>query len=230
MNILYTISLGTFCMSSNIFKLTNKKRFSCPFDWIVTDIDMIMDCIKDDFKKFTDKNNYEEIILNNKVFTHHKTYPIYIDSKKGKKLYTRFIHHNPVNNDNDYSYFIRCIDRFRNVLMSYKMKLFLCIEKRIPLDCSLDKYIELNNLINNKTTNYKFIVILSHFPADYKHDRNFFRKNVGKIRKKYEHCNLIVYSLFTRSMCKNGLNFSNDKDNENIINLIKSFDYNLEDI
>jgi len=229
-NITYTVGLGTFCMTSNMFKSLNKKMFSCPFDWILSDIDMVTDCIEDKFYKLMNKDNYEEIILEGNKFVHHKAYPQYINTKKGQKLYTRFIHHNPLLKEDHYNYFTRCVDRFKKVMDSEKKKLFLCIDNKIPLNVNIEKYINLDNCIGNNTTNYMLIVILIHPRSCYKSNIKFFRKNVGRIKINHKTDNMIIYDLYAMSFCKNGLNFSNDKDNQNIKDIIESFNYCLEDI
>ena len=38
-----------------------------------------------------------------------------------------FNHHNPLNNENDYNYYIRCVNRFRELLQNEELKLFIII-------------------------------------------------------------------------------------------------------
>ena len=53
-----TCSIGTRCISSQILQNLNIKKESYPFDWIISNLDIIKHCIQDDFKIFLDKQYY----------------------------------------------------------------------------------------------------------------------------------------------------------------------------
>lgn len=50
------ISIGVDCGMADFLKKNNLRKFSCPFDWVVS-YDGISECIDDNFKNFIPKNN-----------------------------------------------------------------------------------------------------------------------------------------------------------------------------
>ncbi len=52
-------SLGTLCHTATLLKRNNLKISSYPFDWIFSNINIIIDCIEDDFNSFLDKKYYK---------------------------------------------------------------------------------------------------------------------------------------------------------------------------
>ena len=100
-NINYVIPFGNQCISAFYLKENNLKLLSYPFDWIFCNPYIINDMIDDNFKKFLDKDNY---VIKDSTFEKNK-HSIYLPD-----LYL-FNHRNPIKDD-DYLYFVRCIDRF----------------------------------------------------------------------------------------------------------------------
>ena len=111
LEIYYTCSLGTLCHSSQLLKRNNLKLCSYPFDWIFSNCDNIIHCIEDNFNIFLDKSYYNNI---SKSRCGH--------SKYNEKM---FNHRNPLNNINDYNYYVRCVDRFKELLQKQEHKLFI---------------------------------------------------------------------------------------------------------
>ena len=59
-----------------------------------------------------------------------KSYYISISDKKcGHSYYHKgmFNHHNPLDNENDYNYYTRCVNRFKKLLNTEESKLFIMI-------------------------------------------------------------------------------------------------------
>lgn len=52
MEIKNVCSLGTFCLTSMIIKNCGLKKESYLFDWIFSNVDIVIDCLKNDFKDF----------------------------------------------------------------------------------------------------------------------------------------------------------------------------------
>ena len=52
------ISFGHRCSSASFIRLLNLKSESYPFDWLVSKLDVIKDCIETKFVHFLDINNY----------------------------------------------------------------------------------------------------------------------------------------------------------------------------
>lgn len=96
------ISLGPSCINSYYFKSKKYKKQSYPFDWIFSDLYIINHCLEDDFECFMDKSKHKTVSPTKSLHTTYKT-------KKDI-----FEHHN-ICSTNGYSYFERCITRFRNI-------------------------------------------------------------------------------------------------------------------
>ena len=149
MSIKYTCSLGPHCHSAYLLKMNNLKKASYPFDWIFTNHNTIKQIIDDTFKNFLNKDYY--INLNN--------------YQCGHKLYhnTMFWHHNPLTNTNNYNYFVRCVSRFKQMLLSNEEKLFIYLVKDVKeINESLFKTeMELlNEKLKQHTTNFKLLSII----------------------------------------------------------------------
>lgn len=204
MNIKYVCSLGSLCQSSQILKNNKLKKCSYPFDWIFSNCDIIIHCIENNFDIFLDKSYYISISKN----------------QCGHSYYNNkmFNHYNPLNNKNDYNYYIRCVNRFKQLLKYEEHKLFIMIF------VNMDNINEnLNNLIinfNNKfskyTKNYTLLVIY--------HIKN--KKNNHYIFT--HHDNIDFLELHTLS-CSNGVEFQNNNDNQYLDNIIIStYKFNIE--
>jgi hypothetical protein len=144
------IPLGYRCCSSHIIKVLNLKKESYPFDWTISKLSTIKDCILNDFKEFLKIENYVKKDMN--------TYNI-IDSKKEllrsnqeALINTYYNNINEITNDfniydlklalihhdifktEDYEYYKRCINRFKNLLKSDDKKLYLYINQIIGIN------------------------------------------------------------------------------------------------
>jgi hypothetical protein len=152
----HVCSLGTLCHTAGILKNYNLKICSYPFDWIFSDCNIIIDCIKTDFKIFLNKENY--IDIKNK----------WNDNQCGHKIYhSNMFNHRDPRKDADYEYYVRCIDRFKTLLANDENKLFIML---FPNMDNIDKdlknnIIEFNNEFSIYTTNYKLLVIF-HLPKN----------------------------------------------------------------
>src|SRR5690554_4291669 len=107
----YVCSLGSFCYSSQFFKNHGLKKCSYPFDWIFCNnsLKTVVDCILDSFKKFLDPNNQIEF----------SPYEVGTDNSRrsGHKIYgSNLSPHFNLRNNSNYDYFVRCVERFENLL------------------------------------------------------------------------------------------------------------------
>ena len=211
----YVCSLGNFCQSSQLLKDTCLKKESYPFDWIFTNSANIINILEDDFSKFLDKELYVNIYSRQFLRNRH------IDYKKcGHKIYHNkmFFHHNPKNNDNDYNYLIRCVDRFRKLLKKESNKLFVITFNNLTEDIESIKkqIIELNNYMSTKTSNY-YMFVICHIP-----NQKMFKFNILDIN------NIKFVLLYTKS-CSNGIRLIDLQENENLNNLLlKSYSFEIE--
>ena len=201
----YTCSLGTCCHSSNLLKMNNLKKESYPFDWIFSDHKMIINILENNFIEFLNKENYVDINRNKKC---------------GHKLYHEklFWHHNPRINEDDYNYFIRCVERFKNLMKSDDMKLFIYLVKDTHIINEID-FIEnvetLNSKLNTFIKNYIVLAIYIN-PNKMNNDHKFIKSNN------------IDYLYIDVLSCSDGIKFTNDIDNDYINNIIKSnYEFNL---
>jgi Putative papain-like cysteine peptidase (DUF1796) len=147
----YVCSLGTLCQTGMLLKSLNLKLASYPFDWIFSNPNMIIDCIENKFEKFLDKSHYLSIdaIKNGRC-----THLIY-----GKNM---FNHHNPLINEDEYQYFIRCVKRFNELIEKKEKKLFIIIhvnQETTNIEEIKQLMIDFNNKFILYTSNYDILVI-----------------------------------------------------------------------
>ena len=196
MKINYACSLGQYCHTAELLKQNNFKFCSYPFDWIPSNFNTILHCIEDEFKIFLDKSYYINISY----------------SQRGHKFYDNnmFFHHDPLGNAEHYEYFVRCVDRFKNLLNQTEHKLFtmLFINMEKKDDKFKENIIDFNNKFSRHTSNYTLLVIL-HVPNKKDNYHEFTYDN-----------NIHFLELHTLSS-SNGLKFNIDKDNEYLNNVIK---------
>jgi hypothetical protein len=184
-------SLGTLCHTSQLLKRNNLKKCSYPFDWIYSNCNIIMHCLKDNFNIFLDKTYYTSI---NEIKCGHSYYH--------ERM---FNHHNPLNND--YEYFIRCVNRFKTLLKSSQSKLFILMYVNMNKN-EIPKAIHFNSSFSKYTSNYILLVI---------------HHEVNKIRHHYFEYkdNIHILYLYTLSE-SDGKEFKNNDDNfylDTIINM-----------
>ena len=113
-----------------------------------------------------------------------------------------FNHHNPLINENNYNYFVRCVSRFKNLLQFEEHKLFIMILVNMDniSETVKSELIDFNNKFKKYTTNYTLLVIL----------------NITNKQDNYHdfthHDNIDFLEVHTTSM-SNGINFNSLNDN-----------------
>lgn len=208
----YICSLGTLCHTAEWIKQMQMKKCSFPFDWIFSNPNMIIDCIDNDFKIFLDKN-------------FHIPHEIHTDSKKisGHKVYGgRMFNHHYILEDNTYSYFVRCVNRFRILTKKKENKLFIIsfVNRREKISKELENnIIDLYKKLESITTNFNLLVVyhrIGHNPS-------------SEIVELNEHIKII--EIFTQAL-SNGIRIQNEVENRFYNNCIfKLYDFKiLEDI
>uniref|UniRef100_A0A6C0AP82 Papain-like cysteine peptidase n=1 Tax=viral metagenome TaxID=1070528 RepID=A0A6C0AP82_9ZZZZ len=203
MEIKYTCSLGSLCQSSQILKNNNLKKCSYPFDWIFSNVNNILHCIDDGFNTFLDKSYYINIS----------------DKQCGHSYYNKlmFNHHNPLTNEDDYNYYVRCVNRFKELLRREEYKLFIMIiVNNDNFDENIKKcIINFNNKFNNYTKNYRLLAII-HIKDKARNDHIFTNSD-----------NIDFLELHTVSS-SNGLKFIDENDNDYLNSIIKtSYNFNV---
>ena len=126
-----------------------------------------------------------------------------INSSKNKHLMylpdlMMFNHRNPLK-DEDYLYYLRCINRFYDVLNKKEKKLFLLTSLKNEIKNELENICLLNHTLNSITENYILIAI--------------FQKCTGEQNKDiYKYDNMIIIQITTLSE-SDGVIFLNELDN-----------------
>ena len=197
----YVISFGTLCHTAQFLKNNGLKLCSFPFDWIFSTPDIVFDCLEDSFTK----------LLSKKYYINHCDYPNN-NTNCGHSLYCKrmFQHLNP-RLENDYNYLKRCISRLDQCLHKKNNKLFIItyVEDKKSFRDKISYFLEKANILNKYTTNYFILVI------------NCIYNGESKINSIFNNGNLFIYDLYTLSP-SDGINFSNNIDNENYRNIIYS--------
>lgn len=210
MEIKYVSSLGPRCHSSQILKQNNLKKCSYPFDWIFSNFNNIIHCIEDEFCIFLDKSYYISISDKKCGHSYYDKYMFSHDTPK-KNDYM-FNHHNPLNNENDYNYYVRCINRFKQLLQYNEHKLFIIIFVNNDNDSNYENIknnvIEFNNNFSKYTTNYKLLTI---FHIKNKQNHHIFTQKD----------NIDFLELHTTS-ASTGVVFINKDDNDYLNNIINT--------
>ena len=160
----YICSLGPACATGGFIKMNNLKKVSYPFDWVFSSLEIVQDCLETNFHIFLKKKYYKPI-KNAKDKCGHKKYGLQM-----------FQHKNPRLNDKDYNYYLRCVDRFRNVLKANKSKLFVMVfinQNKTNIDKIKEDVVKFNNFFKDYTTNYKLCIIIQMVEKKKYHKNKF---------------------------------------------------------
>lgn len=175
-------SLGFRCTSAAILKRLNLKNESFPFDWLISRLSVIKDCITNNFKEFINIQNYEnrhtntyEMADSNKHFVCDEYLKInkyyqpeeLMQAENSYKYYLAMNHHDicePHGND----YYNRCIKRFNELLTENTKKIYIHIAPLTAFDNYvikknevIDEIVEFDNFLYNYTNkNTKGIVFI----------------------------------------------------------------------
>ena len=206
----YVCSLGKSCFSASYFKHYTGKQMSYPFDWIFSNLDIVKYCIDDDFSTFLNKSYYSVIGLQqcNHLFFKEK----FISNK------IFFMHHNPYNNNDEYDYYVRCVNRFKSLLLKKEHKLFFVVYDNInknDIESIKQTCIDFNNYFKNKTDNYN-ILCLIHMEG--------LHENTSHILCSIDNVDFII--LYSSSV-NIGTKFENNNDNLYLDKIIKNL-YSFE--
>jgi len=200
MSIKNVCSLGTLCHTATLLKRNKLKLVSYPFDWVLSRIDIVEDCLQNDFLNFLDKK-----------------YLVSIDEKKCDHTYYytpesnthMFYHHNPTKQC-DLEYYNRCIERFRSLLKSKEEKLFIITYVNFTYKINNEfilKIKKLNSLLNLHTTNSKLLCIVNYLNKE---------KNSYTITK-FDNLDILEIDTISES---NGSEFVDKVDNDYLDKII----------
>lgn len=198
--IYHTVSLGTLCLTAQFFQDIGMKPCSYPYDWIFSNIDIVIDTLSNDFESFLDPNLYTSI-----------EHPCCGHTKYGRI----FNHHDPMKSMEDYAYLQRCVARLYGLFQYPEKKLLMMVNvNQTPMP--LEKIELLNDILQKLTRNFEFLFV-QHAIKEKESDQPW-------IETLYEKDNLKVAVLTTQSE-PDGVYFKEDSDN----NLLKDFVLELYD-
>jgi len=212
---LILFSVGHRCTSASLIKELRLKFESYPFDWVVSKLDVVLHCVKDDFCQYLNQDNYRElysetfnlcdgekrhichenISFNNfyeTEFNHDTGNPTdFSFGTYGMKL--AMTHHN-ITTEKDKGYFERCVTRFRKILNLPQRKFFLYVHPLLGIN-------------QFEETSYSLLLYFMEFVEKFKqYTTNIFgifficvkneeRKN--QIETMFENEEMIVFVLYT---------------------------------
>lgn len=206
----YTCSLGPRCHTACLLKNNHLKKASYPFDWIFSNIDMVIHCLEDRFTTFLDKSYFT--IQNDTSESQQHSY--YCESQDDHV----FNHRNPLKPD-DYNYYVRCVERFNDLLKTKDNKLFvLFFLNYVKIDDAFKRrIIEFNNKFKHYTSHYGILCIIQ-----YVDNANTY---------EFSSCeNIHFLEIYTKSK-SNGLQFEDPQDDIFLNNLImQTYKFNLYEI
>ena len=163
------ISLGPNCHTAGILKKLGYKKESYPLDWMLTNLKIINYLILNDFSEFLDRNNY-----------YKKDNNISLIDKNIEYLNKMFVHRDPVDNESDFLYTIRCVNRFNNLKQDNRCKLFFHTIYNNEYNEKRKEIEELNVLLKKKCKNYK-LVIINYIKTDDVNINNLYKVEFQEI-------------------------------------------------
>jgi len=202
----YVIPFGSQCFSAYYLKKNGLKKTSYPFDWIFSNPLVIFQILNDQFKEFLNKNNY--VIQNTESDTN--SHILYVSDL------SMFNHRNPMRVD-DYLYYIRCVNRFYEVLKKDGKKLFFMTSLNNEISNELENLMYLKCKLDEICDDYIFIC--------------FFQKAIGtQSREIFQDGNMIIVQLFTFENA-DGVVFKNENDTTFFKSIMDElFDFQLAEI
>jgi hypothetical protein len=242
------ISLGYRCQSASILQLLKLKIESYPFDWTVSNLNTIINCIEDNFVNFLKIENYKyydlhivNIINNDRIYIKESDNICkgnillneYYCDKENIELDSVYhlnlaLPHRNIFNIDDYNYYKRCINRLHSLLEDEINKYYLYIHNLISIDdYNMNKkeifiyFDNFNKYILTKTKNIfgiYFILVKMNI------------SNNGIVEKiKIENINYNVYVIYVNPNFIDYNLFYGDNANElkEILNILEDFFYKL---
>jgi hypothetical protein len=161
------ISFGHRCSTASFLQLLNLKTESYPFDWLVSKLEVIQDCIETKFVHFLNVNNYitkntetYNMIDNTKIHICDEVaqvnvyYETNIDEVQTYK-FKLVLNHNNLNNDDHYVYYQRCINRLYELFETDIQKYYLYFHSIIGIN---DYQNNKENILNDFDNFNKYII------------------------------------------------------------------------
>jgi hypothetical protein len=178
------ISFGHRCSSASFIKLLDLKTESYPFDWIVSKLDVVQNCIETNFVHFLNVNNY--VAKNTETYNmidntkHHICneniqvnvfYETNNDNNISTYNYKLALTHHNLNNVADYEYYQRCIVRLYELFEMDVRKHYIYFHPIVGIneyqhtkEHILNEFDIFNQFITTKTTNIFgiYFILINH--------------------------------------------------------------------
>ena len=176
-------SFGFRCSSAAIIKHMGLKLESYPFDWLVSHLSVIRHCMENQFEEFLNINNYQRKYTNTYemadsregfICDEHLMVNVFyqpvdmLDVENTYKCRLAMNHHN-ITETKDKEYYTRCVERFRELVVSDDDKIYLHICPVITFQMYEEKKAEIvkeivefdcfvHKTMNNKCKGLVFII------------------------------------------------------------------------
>jgi hypothetical protein len=217
-------SIGTLCHTAEVLNRCGIRKCAYPFDWVFSDLSVISDCLETKFEKFLDKTYYAEPITK------------FNDRQSGHKIYhfDFFFHKNPKDKEEDYNYYVRCVNRFNTLLQNEEQKLFVVLfvphatkhpTELFNLMNQGQNSIE-NILLKTKNNLLDFNKCLEKYTKNFNLLSIFVTPNQSQNDYKISIENNLHFLEVKTTSISNGIKFIQEVDNQYLDNVIKSI-YNF---
>jgi hypothetical protein len=194
------ISFGHRCSSASFLQLLQVKTESYPFDWLISKLDIIKDCIETKFVHFLNVNNYIthetetfNMIDNTKTHICNEVAEVniyYETDVQNRQTYNYKLALNHYNLKNNYEYYERCIKRLYELFETDIQKCYLYFHPIMGIndfdnnkETILDDFDNFNQYIMQQTKNiFGIYFILIRHNEDIK----------SKILKETQHYHVFI--------------------------------------
>jgi hypothetical protein len=179
-------SVGYRCTAATFLNELGLHNESYPFDWAISKLDTVKDCIEDNFNNFLNKENYIKLycqhfnVCDNEI-THVGCGEGYINTYYDKVIGMNsfdsklcFRHQNILDN---YDYFKRSIERFQKILLMNNKKVSIYIHPIIGYETYkltiidiINTFISFKTFMDTVTTNLHgvFFIVVKYREQPYK--------------------------------------------------------------
>ena len=199
-------SLGSFCHTASYLQKNGLKQVSYPFDWALSSPQMVIDCLKDDFKTFLDPIYHQQVDPG--ISSNHTKYGTMVSTKNFEGLINQNLTfaHKDITQPDTLAYYQRCVERFRTLLALPDRKWFIMCTQDIEYD--VKDIHELRDVLQQKTQ-HATLLCISLF-------------NDIESRYQYDQEDGIRYLKIWSYSRSDGRGFAMERDNEYMAYLIKA--------
>jgi hypothetical protein len=201
-------SIGHRCTSASLIKHLNLKFESYPFDWVVSKLEVIIDCIETDYQHYLNSDNYNEkqsetfnlsdgkkrhICFENIVYNNYyesaflENFDGNVENNYGTYGMMLSLTHHDIRNQEGLAYFQRCVQRFKKMLALPGQKFYLYVHpllgnQEFQLDSArlINYFIEFVDKFKTKSPNLFgiFFVVVKNNDKKFQIDKLFETKDV----------------------------------------------------